>query len=66
MREKKGGIDLDSIKNKDPNELKYLSKKNAHTMIMVYFSGKRSIDQTKKLAQFWDTGLKNALLPVTL
>ena len=59
-------LDIESLKNKDPGELKYLSKKNSHTMLMVYFSGKRSIDQAKKLAVLWDTGLKNANLPVTL
>ncbi len=55
----------DSLKDKDPQSLKYLSKKNAFLIIMAYFTKGLSKRKADELGRMWDIGLKNALLPVT-
>ncbi|XP_065209304.1 LDLR chaperone boca-like [Planococcus citri] len=52
-------IDLNNIKNTDPEELMKLSKKGRTLMTFVKVSGKPTKDETEELTKLWQTSLWN-------
>ena len=58
-------IDLNTLKNKNINEMKMLGKKNKAIMMFVSLAGKPSRRETEELTAIWQNSLFNANYEVT-